>query len=67
VEQKVGREKEEKMEGGGRRKVEKKHMAWRNHKFLRSLLDEEDGSVEVDLPNLGTQHVLISIELCFHC
>jgi hypothetical protein len=27
----------------------------------------EDGSVAVDLPNLGTQHVFILIESCFHC
>jgi hypothetical protein len=32
-------------------------MAWRNH--LRGLIDGEDGSVEADLPNLGTQHVFI--------
>jgi hypothetical protein len=24
-------------------------------------------SVAVDLPNLGTQHVIILIKLCFHC
>jgi hypothetical protein len=27
----------------------------------------EDGSVAVDLPNLGAQHVFILIVLCFHC
>jgi hypothetical protein len=27
----------------------------------------EDGGVVVDLPNLGTQQVLILTELCFHC
>ena len=27
----------------------------------------EDGSVVVDLPNLGAQHVFILTELCFHC
>ena len=27
----------------------------------------EDGSVVVDLPNLGTQHVFILTELCYHC
>ena len=31
---------------------------------LRGLLD---GSIAVDLPNLGTQHGFILIELCFHC
>ena len=34
---------------------------------LRGLIDVEDGSVVVDLPNLGTQHVFILIVLCFHC
>ena len=34
---------------------------------LRGLIDVEDGSVVVDLPNLGTQHVFVLIELCFHC
>ena len=36
-------------------------------KVLRGLIDGEDGSVAVELPNLGTQHVFILIELCFHC
>ena len=34
---------------------------------LRGLIDVGDGSVAVDLPNLGTQHVIILTELCFHC
>ena len=34
---------------------------------LRALTVVDDGSVAVDLPNLGTQHVFILIELCFHC
>jgi hypothetical protein len=34
---------------------------------IRGLIDEEDGSVVVDLPNLGTQLVFILIEFCFHC
>jgi hypothetical protein len=34
---------------------------------LRGPIDVEDGSVVVDLPNLGAQHVFILIELCFHC
>ena len=34
---------------------------------ISGLIDVEDGSVAVDLPNLGTQHVFILIELCFHC
>ena len=35
--------------------------------ILRGLLYGEDGSVAVDLPNLGTQHIIILIESCFHC
>jgi hypothetical protein len=34
---------------------------------LRGLLYGEDGSVVVDLPNLGTQRVFILTLLCFHC
>jgi hypothetical protein len=32
---------------------------------LRGLIDVEDGSVPVDLPNQGAQHVFILIESCF--
>ena len=34
---------------------------------LRGLIDVEDGSVVVDLPNLGAQHVFILTESCFQC
>ena len=34
---------------------------------LRGLIDVEDGSVAVDLPILSAQHIIILIELCFHC
>ena len=34
---------------------------------LRGLIDVEDGSVVVDLSNLGIQHVIILTKLCFHC
>ena len=34
---------------------------------IMGLLDLEHGGVVVDLPNLGTQHVLTLTELCFHC
>jgi hypothetical protein len=27
----------------------------------------EDGSIGVDLPSLGVQHVFLLTELCFHC
>jgi hypothetical protein len=35
--------------------------------ILRGLLYEEDGSIVIDLPNLGAQHVFMIFELCFHC
>ena len=34
---------------------------------LRGLIDVEDGSAMVDLPNLDAQHVFILTESCFHC
>jgi hypothetical protein len=34
---------------------------------LRDLIDVGDDSVAVDLPSLGSKHVFILIELCFHC
>jgi hypothetical protein len=34
---------------------------------LRGLIDVEDGSVVVDLPSLGAQHVTILTVLCFLC
>ena len=34
---------------------------------LRGLIDVEDGSVAVDLPNLGTQHEITLTVLCFRC
>ena len=34
---------------------------------LRGLIDVDDGSVVVDLPNLGAQRVFILTDLCFHC
>jgi hypothetical protein len=44
--------------------VEQKHLAWSNQQqVLRGLFYGEDGSVVVDLPNLGTQHGFILIEL----
>ena len=48
------------LRGGARRKAEKLQVK-------RGLIDMEDGSVGVDLPNLGTQHAFILFGLCFHC
>ena len=74
VEQKV-REREEgekwKRERSQRRRRKEKSRAEAHGleklQVLRGLIDVEDGSVVVDLPNLGAQHVFILIELCFHC
>jgi hypothetical protein len=67
---------------GGRRKWKRERMQKRKKRkrkseaeahgleklqVLRGLIDGEDGSVVVDLPRLGTQHIFILIVLCFHC
>ena len=73
VEQKVGerRRRKWKRERTQRRRKKKKSRVeahgLEKPQVLRGLIDVEDGSVVVDLPNLGTQHVFILIELCFHC
>jgi hypothetical protein len=55
----------------GERTMEKKEEGkWSRHTWpgeIRGLLYGEDGSVVVDLPNLGVQLVFTVIELCFHC
>ena len=71
VEGKVGRERKEKWERERTQKRRKKSRAEAHGleklQVLRGVIDVEDGSVAVELPNLGTQHVFILIELCFHC
>jgi hypothetical protein len=74
VEQKVmGWGKKEKMEVGEtqRRRKKKRSRAeahgLENLQVRRGLIDVEDGSVVVDLPNLGAHHVIILIVSCFHC
>ena len=66
----MGKEKE-KMERTQRRRKKSKSRAeahiLEKPQVIRSLIDVEDGSVVVDLPNLGPQHVFILIELYFHC
>ena len=50
-----------------RRKWKRERMQRRRRKkrngVLRGLIDVEDGSVVVDLPNLSSQHVIILTEL----
>ena len=62
-----------------RRRFEREREEWRRKKnraeahglekpqVLRGLIDVEEESVAVGLPNLGAQHVFILIVLCFHC
>ena len=40
--------------------LEKPQVLW-------GLIDVDDGSVALHLPNLGSQHVILLTELCFHC
>jgi hypothetical protein len=74
VEQKGGREKKENMEEGEDAEEEeeeeqkKSRSTWPGETASsKGSHDGEDGRVLVDLPNLGTEHVFILIELCFHC
>jgi hypothetical protein len=60
VEWKVRREKKKKKGGAEAHGLE-------NPQVIRGLIDVEDGSVVVDLPNLGTQNVFILTESSFHC
>jgi hypothetical protein len=66
------RKKKEKMEEGEDTEEEKMRSkaearGLEKRKVLRGLIDVENGSVAVDLPNLGTQHGFILIESCLHC
>jgi hypothetical protein len=53
--------------GGGRIVGQKEACGLEKLQVLRGLIDGEDGSVVVDLPNIGTQLVFTLIDLCFHC
>jgi hypothetical protein len=53
--------------GGGRRRKLSRSKWPGETTVLRGLIDVEDGSVVVDLPNLGAKHVFILVVLCFHC
>jgi hypothetical protein len=64
-EKKRRRSERERKRGGGRSGAEAHGLE--KPQVLRNLLYVEDGSVVVELPNLGTQHGFILIELCFHC
>ena len=59
--------------GGGMTEEEEVEGEWSRSPWLRETASSkgshrwEDGSVAVDLPNLGMQLVFILIELCFLC
>ena len=59
--------KRERMQRRRKKKSRAKAHGLEKPQVLRGLIDVEDGSVVVDLPNLGTQHVIILTVLCFHC
>ena len=70
VEQKVGERrrrkwKRERMQRRRKKKSRAEAHGLEKPQVLRGLLDVEDGSVVVDLPNLGTQNVFILNVLCF--
>ena len=64
-------EEEEDTEEEEEKQTEQKHRETQRSlekpQVLRGLTDVEDGSIAVDLPNLGAQHIIILIVLCFHC
>jgi hypothetical protein len=53
--------------GGRRKKSRAETHGLEKPQVIRGLLYGEDGSVVVDLPNLGTQHGFILTKLCFRC
>ena len=72
VKQKVGerRRRKWKRERAQRRRKKKsgaKADGLEKPQILRGLIDVEDGRVAVEVPNLGTQHVIILTEFYFHC
>ena len=52
-----------------RKKKSRRRSTWPEETAISKGVSQavEDGSVAVDLPNLGTQHGFILTELCFHC
>jgi hypothetical protein len=55
--------KRERTQRRRRRKKKSKSNGLENSQVIRGLIDVEDGSAVVDLPNLGTQPVFILTEL----
>jgi hypothetical protein len=68
VELKVLREKERERTTGEEEEGKWSTSTWPGETASsKGSLNGEHGSVVLDLPNLGAQHVFILIELCFHC
>jgi hypothetical protein len=63
---KVEREKRRKWKRERTQKKKKKKGAEAQGLEKPQVLNVEDGSVVLDLPNVGTLHIFILIELCFH-
>jgi hypothetical protein len=61
------RERTQRRKKNKNKKSRAKAHGLENLQVIRGLIDVEDGSVAVDLPNLGAQHVFILVELCFRC
>ena len=59
--------KRERMQRRRKKKSRAEAHGLEKPQVLRGFIDMEDGSVVVDLPNLGTQHVIILTVSSFHC
>jgi hypothetical protein len=66
-EEKIGRGRGQDAEEKEEEKQSREAHGLEKPQVLRGLIDVKDGSVAVDLSNLGTQHVFILTVLCFHC
>ena len=59
--------KRERMQKRRKKKSRAEAHGLEKQQVLRGLIDVEVGSVAIDLPNLGAQHLLILTVLYFHC
>jgi hypothetical protein len=62
-----GKWKRERIKRRRKKKIRAEEHGLKKLHVLRGLIDVENGSVVVELPNLGTQHVIILTVLHFHC
>jgi hypothetical protein len=72
VEQKLREREGRKGKGERMQRKRKKKKSWAEAhgpeklQVLRGLIDGEDGSIVVDLPNIGTHHVITWTVSCFY-